>query len=323
MNILPSPIVSVVITTLKRPKLVPIAIKSALSQTLKDIEVIVVVDGPDDPLTVAVLEKFKDPRFRFIVLPVNLKLAGARNEGVKAAKTPWVAFCDDDDEWLPQKLEKQLALANQSEYDSPIVSSRLVAETEKDRFIWPRRLPRVGEAVGDYLFIRNSLFQGEGIILPSTLFVQRQLLLKEPFVSGKYHEDYDWLLRVCSLDEVAIEFVPEPMVIWHFHQGQGLQRDSQNKNWKQSLAWIKSVQSLVSPRAYSAFIVLNVSSRVAEVRDWSAFRLLLKEFVISGQASPFEYVFFMAMWFIPESLRHRVRGIIKRQKSTTNFISNK
>lgn len=310
------PIVSAVITTRQRPNLVSVAVQSALNQSLKDIEVIVIVDGPDDPQTIAVLEKIEDPRFRFVVLPKNLKLAGARNEGVKAAKGSWVAFLDDDDEWLPEKLEKQLAQANSSEYKHPILSSRLIAETDKGSFVWPKRLPRKGESVGDYLFIRNSLFQGERMILPSTLFVKRDLLRQVPFVHGK-HEDYDWLLRACDQPGVGVEFVPEAMAIWHFHEGEGLPRLSQINNWKQSLAWIRSAKSLVSPQAYSTFIVQCVCPPAAAVRDWSAFRPLLKEFVLSGQARSFDYLLFLALWFIPKDLRHRVRWMLnaKRVKS--------
>lgn len=307
------PLVSVIITTLKRPHLVPTAIYSVLGQTLKAIELIVVVDGPDDPQTVKVLEKIEDPRFRFIVLPQNMKLAAARNQGVKEARAQWVAFLDDDDQWLPKKLERQLALAENSQYAHPIVSSRFVAETAKGNFVWPRRLPRPNESVGDYLFVRNSLFQGEGMILPSTLFVQRELLEQFPFVHGK-HEDYDWLLQVGQLPGTGMEIVPMPMATWHFHQGQGLKRLSEINEWRRSLEWIQAVRSRLSPQAYSGFVVHFVSPLAASVQDWSAFLPLLKEFVLVGKGRPFDYLLFVAMWFIPGDLRRWIRGFSGRRK---------
>ncbi|MEL7224257.1 MAG: glycosyltransferase family 2 protein [Cyanobacteria bacterium J06576_12] len=317
MTVSTQPLVSVIITTLRRPHLVLKAIDSVLSQTLKNIELIVVVDGPDDPQTVEVLQKVEDPRFRFVVLPRNVKLAQARNEGVKEAKADWVAFLDDDDVWMPEKLEAQLAVGTQSKYEWPIVASRFVAETAKGKFVWPKRLPRPDEPIGDYIFIRNSFFQGEGVVLPTTFFVRRELLERIPFVHGK-HEDYDWLLRVGQLEGTGLAFVAEPMAVWHFHEGTGLQRLSQNENWKQSLAWIRAAKPMMSRQAYSGFIVHLVSPAAAAARDWSAFGKLLREFVVVGRARPFDYLLFASMWFIPGDLRRQIRWVLNRRKRTAS-----
>lgn len=308
------PLVSVIITTFKRPHLVPIAIKSVLSQTLKEIELIVVVDGPDNVPTIEVLEKITDPRFQFIVLPVNMRLGKARNQGGKLAKAPWLAFLDDDDIWMPEKLERQLKLANRSEYAYPIVSSRFIAETSQGDFIWPRRFPHANETIGDYLFVRHSMTQGEGMLLPSTLLVSRELLERVPFDLDR-HEDFDWLLRVDALEGVGVEFVPEPMVTWHFHQEAGLPRLSQINDWKYLLGLIQSLEFLVSEQTYAAFIVICVSPPAAAVHDWSAFWLLLKEFAVVGKARPFDYIFFLFTWLIPKDIRHRIRQLLSYQKA--------
>ena len=104
-------LVSVVIPTLRRPKLVLRALASVFKQTYEQLEVIVVVDGPDEDTT-DVLRTLNDPRLRVIVNPRSLTAAGARNVGVDHAKGEWVAFLDDDDEWLPSKIEKQIAFAS-------------------------------------------------------------------------------------------------------------------------------------------------------------------------------------------------------------------
>ena len=151
------------------------------------------------------------------------------------------------------------------------------------------------------------------MLLTSTLFVARSLLLEVPFVHSR-HEDYDWLLRAGERSGVGLEYVPEAMAIWHFHEGSGLPRLSQIDNWKQSLAWIRSARALVSPQAYSTFIVQCVCPPAAAVRDWSAFRPLLKEFVFSGRARRFDYALFLAMWFVPKELRHRVRSLLSSRR---------
>ena len=109
------PLVSAVIPTCNRPNLVVRAVKTALSQTYPNMEVIVVVDGPDDSTSQA-LGAIADPRIQIITLPQRLGGSGARNAGVQAAKGEWIAFLDDDDEWMPSKIECQLDIARRSRY---------------------------------------------------------------------------------------------------------------------------------------------------------------------------------------------------------------
>lgn len=246
-----NPLISVIITTYRRPQLVLRAIAGALAQTLANLEVIVVVDGPD-PEAEAVLATVDDPRFRVLVLPRNVRLAGARNAGVQAAKGEWVAFLDDDDEWLPRKLECQIQAAIASVYPCPLVVSRFINQTESSQFVWPRRLPNPGEPLSEYLFVRHSFFQGEGAFLPSTYFTRRSLLLAFPFENNK-HEDYDWLLRVVAQGEgVGIEYVDEPLALWHSHSGVGETRLSKIPDWRDSLDWVQSARELMTRRAYSS-----------------------------------------------------------------------
>ena len=116
-----APVVSVIIPTRNRPTLVTRAVASALNQPGQSVEVVVVIDGPDSA-TVAALSVVAEPRLRVIELAERSGGARARNVGIEAARGKWVAFLDDDDEWLPHKLEKQLACAAQSPARYPVVS---------------------------------------------------------------------------------------------------------------------------------------------------------------------------------------------------------
>ncbi len=102
--------VSVVIPTHNRVDLLPRAIESVLNQTYKDIELIVVSDGSTDSTDDLMGNYANDSRIKYI----NYKPAKggnyARNTGFDAATGDYVAFLDDDDEWLPTKIEKQVAL---------------------------------------------------------------------------------------------------------------------------------------------------------------------------------------------------------------------
>src|SRR5215475_1696049 len=82
------PEVSVVIPTRSRPDLVLRAVRSVLGQTMTDLEVVVVIDGPD-PDTEAALETLGDPRVRTVPLDVSSGAPTARNIGVRAARAPW------------------------------------------------------------------------------------------------------------------------------------------------------------------------------------------------------------------------------------------
>ena len=306
-------LISVVIPSRNRPDLASRAVKSALTQTAKLIEVIVVLDGPD-PASVSELAKIMDPRLQVIELPENLGPSGARNAGVMAAKGTWIAFLDDDDEWLPLKLERQLEVAHQSIYARPIVSSRFLAHTAKGEFIWPRRLPAPSESMGDYLFVRNSLFLGETFVVTPTIFVKKELLEQIPFDRDlPRHEDWDWLIRVSALEGVGLEFVPDSMAIVNIVTNQTRQSLSNINDWQCSLDWIRSVRHLVSPTAYSACVTTVVSSQAAIDRDWQAFMPLLLEAFRVGKPRPIDIFLYVFMWLIPQELRQKLRFLFAKK----------
>ena len=206
--------VSTVIPTRNRPDMVTRAVRSALAQSLQDCEVIVVLDGPDQRTTEAL--QINDPRLRVVQLPESSGACHARNIGVLEARGEWVAFLDDDDEWLPTKLEKQLHIAECSSFANPIVSCRFFARTPKGEYRWPRRTPELHEAASEYLFGRRSLVRGEAFLSCSTLLARRQLFLDVPFSKKLYrHQDADWILRSTARSDVGLEFIPEPLVIYY------------------------------------------------------------------------------------------------------------
>lgn len=101
------PIVSVVIPTRNRCALLERAIQSVLEQTFTDWEIIVVDDASSDQ-TQSVMEQRKSERLLYFRLEEKSGGAVARNTGIAHAQGDYVAFLDDDDEWLPEKLHKQV-----------------------------------------------------------------------------------------------------------------------------------------------------------------------------------------------------------------------
>ena len=297
------PSVSVIIPTLNRPHMVVRAVDSVLQQSFRDLEVLVVIDG-DDGQTVGALESISSPQLRLLQLPKQVGGSSARNEGVLASRGEWIAFLDDDDLWLPTKLEKQLALAQSSKASEPIVACKVVARTAGGDFVWPRKLP--SEPLSEYLLARNSWSQGENLLQTSTLLARRRLLLQVGFEDGlKKHQDWDWLLRVVRTSGVKIEFVDEPLSVWSLEPF----RDSVSRkhDWQGSLTWIRDRRELVTPRAYAGFIATQIASQAARQKQWKAFLPLMTEMFQVGRPKAIDICLLLGMWFVPTSWRGWLR----------------
>ena len=133
-------LVTAVIPTYNRPSLVVRAVKTALTQTHTNMEVVVVLDGPEDSTSKA-LGAIADPRIQIVTLPQHQGACGARNAGVQTAKGEWIAFLDDDDEWLPLKIELQLRAAQRSVHKTPVISCRIIARGPFAEYTLPKRFP--------------------------------------------------------------------------------------------------------------------------------------------------------------------------------------
>ena len=112
-----TPRVSVIVPTHNRADLLPRAVDSILAQTYGDYEMVIVDDCSADN-TQDVIAGFSDPRIRSFRHDRNRGQSAAINTGIAHARGEYVGFLDDDDEWLPTKLEGQVALLEASSPDS-------------------------------------------------------------------------------------------------------------------------------------------------------------------------------------------------------------
>ncbi len=298
--------ISVVIPTFDRPELVVRAIESVLNQTVLPIEIVVVIDGPD-LTTKETLERIKNPILKICMLSRRSGGSATRNTGVRQAKGEWIAFLDDDDEWLSNKLEAQLAVALSSSHPYPIVTTQVTACTPNGNFCWPRKSPPTEiTLIGDYLFARNGFFKGEGLVQTSSLMIKRDLLLKFPFTEElATHQDWDWLIRISHVTGTGIEFIREPLTVWYTEENRT--STSTRKSWQYSLELIKGNRSLISPRAYSGFIVSHVNSVACASKDYRAIWPIFKEAALRGQVRFIDLILFVGMWLIPRDIRHVLR----------------
>jgi len=107
-------VVTVCITTYNREDLLPFAIQSVLDQTYANLEILVVDDCSNDGTSDVVAEFMKkDERIKYVLHEQNKGLAAARNTAIFKAKGRYFTFLDDDDEWMPEFVEKFVAIAQQ------------------------------------------------------------------------------------------------------------------------------------------------------------------------------------------------------------------
>src|SRR5262245_9487013 len=128
------PEVSVVIPTYNRAGFLKTAITSALAQTLQNFEIIVVDDASQDD-TEKILRQFQDSRIRLIRHKTNQGVAAARNTGVVNSKGKFIAFLDDDDQWFPQKLEKQLRVLEKNPTVGVVYTGSFAVDASSNQII--------------------------------------------------------------------------------------------------------------------------------------------------------------------------------------------
>jgi glycosyltransferase involved in cell wall biosynthesis len=299
------------------------AVRSALAQTLRDLEVIIVIDG-SDPETECALEAMtiRDGRIRVIALPTSVGGSDARNRGVDAASGEWIAFLDDDDEWLSDKLQAQLDAVIRSTAPMVIGTCKIIARTPGRDYVWPRRMPEPDEQISEYLLARRTLSRGEGSIQTSTFFVQRALMRIHPFKSGQLkHQDTEWLLRVGRLPGAKVMFVNEVLAIHYIEEERA--SVSSKANWQYSLAWVRSNRHLFTPRALTGFVFHQVASEASEQGAWSAFPALLIEVLRHGRSTPRDYVIFLAMWLLPRRRRRWLRDWMTRRPMLGSLVHSR
>jgi glycosyltransferase involved in cell wall biosynthesis len=255
--------------------------------------------------TVEALEAMGEPRLRIIALTGNVGGGEARNVGVLEAKGEWIAFLDDDDEWLPRKIASQIEVVEASKNSNPIVSCRMIVHDNQSEYIWPRRLPRPDEHLSEYLFARSGPFQGEGLIGTPTLMVSRRLLEDVPFRKLPKHQEWDWLLRAIQIRGTEVEFCAEPLAVWNMDNERP--RISTERNWQFSIRWAQEMKGRMTSRGYSAFLLTVVAPQAASVTSLRVYLNILREAICNGSPAPIDLMLFLGMGVIPSGLRQKLR----------------
>ena len=212
------PTVSVIVPTYNRADSLPRTIDSVLAQTHHDLELVVVDDASTDD-TKAVVERYDDDRVTYLAHAANRGGSAARNTGLRASDGQYVAFLDSDDEWHPEKLERQVGeLESRSEeWVAAYCGVEMVREgTENPALGWLRgqfgRLRETEGAEGGAELIGDVLADDLHTSAGSTLLVERSVAER----IGGFDESFDrfqapeFLVRV--LREGSLAYIDEPLV---------------------------------------------------------------------------------------------------------------
>lgn len=268
--------VSVVIPTTLRPELAR-AVKSVLSQSLgRDrIEVIIAVDAQ---VTSSDLVNCKDD-LGLIETDQVVSTGGgcgggaARRLGTQLASGDWIAYLDDDDEWLSDKLEHQVnaAIALGENARNCIISTRVRQRTVEGStsIVVPKIALAPGQKVEEYLFRKRLPSIGRATIYTSTLLTSSDLARRVQWRTDlRRHQDWDWILRVTDTGAPIVQ-LKEPLVtIWTGSSGS----ISASSDWESSLKWALEIGAGWSPKVLSDFLAAQTLRYAMQARSAAGFR---------------------------------------------------
>lgn len=243
------PLLSIIIPTYNRPHLVGYAVKSALEQTIKDLEVIVVDDASTTPIDLP-----SHPQLRVIHLSQSHGGAGTRNVGLDAALGRWVTFLDDDDRLLPHMAAVSLEALSQTTLPAPVAVISGLESVNSQGKVLSTRLPPPLRVRGAH-FSLEELEPGKSYNTKQTLVVEAELLHKiggwdSTFRSRVHSELFLRLNPACSI-------VGLPIVTYQLYSHEG-QRVSRNPILRQEsfLRLVHKHKSLFQahPKMFAQFV---------------------------------------------------------------------
>ncbi len=198
-------LVSVIIPTYNRGHLIRRAIESVLNQTYQDFEIIVVDDGSTDH-TRQIVMSFADPRIQFLENDISRGASAARNAALEICKGEYIAFIDDDDEWLPRKLEKQMKAFEIAPHEVGVVYTRFwkVKDRAKNYVLLPK-MKKEGA-------IDKALLQGNFIALPSAV-VRKECFAKAGVFDEHLTCFHDWEFFIRISKHYHFKCIGEPLLI--------------------------------------------------------------------------------------------------------------
>ena len=198
-------LVSVVIPVYNRETTIQRAIDSVLNQTYSNIEVLIIDDGSLDK-TVELVHEYEDIRIKLYSFGRNMGANVARNKGIMLAHGEYIAFQDSDDEWKPDKLQKQIKYMQDNNLSAVYCPYRLI-EGQNERIV-----PVDYQNVELYETNLQDRLKTGNVIGTPTLVVRREMVIQVGLFDESMPrlQDYDLVLRLIKSGKIG--YVAEPLV---------------------------------------------------------------------------------------------------------------
>jgi glycosyltransferase involved in cell wall biosynthesis len=274
------PKISVIILTHNRAALLPRAISSVLNQTYQSFELLIVDDASKDN-TREVVGSFCDNRTTYIRHEVNKGEAASRNTGILNSKGEYIAFLDDDDEWLPKKLEMQVNLLEScSERVGGIYAGSLRID-QGTGAVLSQWLPSKRGYLYNEISINNCIGTPSSVLLRKKCF-DLVGMFDESIVYGP---DYDMWVRISK--EFHFEYIREPLIKYFVHD---------NRLSTNSEKMIRGLEAQLEK--HGSFFATNSKGYARRYRS------LGKLYCYNGDVSKGRRAFLKAMRIYPFDIKH-------------------
>lgn len=263
-----NPLVSVIIPSIGQPSLGK-AVTSVLRQTYSNLEVVVRLDprapahaGQDLPI---------DSRVRVVHAANHEEISVSRARALAQCKGSFIAFLDDDNRFLEEKLEKQIAVATRAlsmGSDHVVVGCRVATYDAFGRTqTVPRQLKGPDQQMSEYLFRRRQIRPGQTAVGATMLLCDKKLAIELALATpSSLHEDWEWAIRAEQQPNTVFLMVPD-VLSEYVVQPQGTSASSRS-SWRVSAQWVDDHKGMLSARCQADFLLCITFPLAVAQRDW-------------------------------------------------------
>jgi glycosyltransferase involved in cell wall biosynthesis len=286
-----NPRVSVIIPTYNRAQLVRRAIQSVLNQTYQDFEIIVVDDGSTDNTT-EVVNSIGDERVRCIRHQVNKGASASRNTGIRAARGELIGFLDSDDEWLPEKLQRQVDKFDVASANVGLVYGGYVVIDDETKKV----IGQVHPEKRGYVF--KEVLKASHPPNPLTPLIKKECFDKVGLFDEdiRFGEDWDMWLRIA--EHYEFDFVNEMVAKYYVSQHQ-ITRDRVSALEELSKFRAKHQQQLAQNPAILAHQLKWIGHWYLVYGDYAAARKYISQAIRSHPRGVLLYFCWLAVYTMP------------------------
>lgn len=304
--------ISVVIPTYNRARTLERCISSVVAQSYSAGEILVVDDGSSDE-TPELIHKMDLPQLRYLRLKGRTGAQAARNFGIRQAVFPWIAFLDSDDEWLPQKLERQINALRESQQPTwTVIHSNGFKEAQGIRTLW-----EIDPVEGHHPMKRlvgspGPLFQG--------VLLSREALEKIGYLNEHVPSYQEWHASLALARHCSFVHLKEPLFVYHSGS------DTISSDYERTLrgyhfvrlAYEKETVNLLGREFFRDQLKKNLE-KALQLGEWKLARKLLTPKL--GYRTLLKGYLFSLLHITPERY-HKIRdGYLRRRESRSSILA--